>query len=103
MHRVNLSKLEISIYQELKPMEEDTFKEDASDAVKGGTDGIKTVIVGALYIWPFWIISLIAIVWLMSTPAAIKLFTTDHSCSNMAARSGPVPDFVSTMVHICRW
>lgn len=65
MHRVNLSKLEISIYQELKPMEEDTFKEDASDAVKGGTEGIKTVIVGALYIWPFWIISLIAIVWLL--------------------------------------
>lgn len=65
MHRVNMSKLEISIHQELKPQEPDTFREDMSDAFGDGTDGVKNVIVGVLYIWPFLLLSIIILIWLL--------------------------------------
>jgi hypothetical protein len=65
MHRVNMSKLEISIHQELKPQEPDTFKEDMLDAFGDGTDGVKNAIVGILYIWPFLILSIIVLIWLL--------------------------------------
>ena len=65
MHRVNMSKLEIRIHQELKPQEPDTFKEDVSDALGEGTSGVKNVIVGLLYLWPLWIISIFILIWLL--------------------------------------
>lgn len=59
--QVAYSTISISVYQNFDDLYEDSFGDKSGDALAGGWEGFKMVLVVILYMWPLWLAALIAL------------------------------------------
>lgn len=63
--RVSFSTITVNLYQDFDDKFESGFGEKSGDAFEGGWEGLKLFVVGILYLWPLWLLGIIATVVLL--------------------------------------